>query len=91
MLLAAQDCATPRLGPSQVADQECQLTGAELPDRICEKHGSFSKGAKQRAPDDRAEPLPKTVPPPDCWLFGSEMVPPPDCGRLMIWLTNLSA
>ena len=53
------------LWPSQVGDQERQLTGAELPDRISENPGSFSKGANQRAPDNRAEPLPKTVPPCD--------------------------
>jgi hypothetical protein len=35
----------PGLWPSQVGDQERQLTCEELLDRICEKHGSF-----QRAP-----------------------------------------
>jgi hypothetical protein len=60
----------------QAADQERQLTGGKPPDRICENPGSVSKGANQRAPDNRAESLPKSVPPPDCDLTRSEMVPP---------------
>jgi hypothetical protein len=43
----------------QAVDQERQVTCGEVPERICVNLGIFSKGAKQRAPRKRAEPLPK--------------------------------
>ena len=49
----------------QAVDQERQVTCEEVPERICVCLGIFSKGAKQRAPDNRAEPLSKMVPPPE--------------------------
>ena len=48
----------------QAVDQERQVTCEEVSERICINLGIFSKGAKQRAPRKRAEPLPKMGPPP---------------------------
>jgi hypothetical protein len=47
----------------QAVDQERQVTCEEVSERICINLGIFSKGAKQRAPRKRAEPLPKMGPP----------------------------
>ena len=42
-----------------------QVTSGDLPKQICVNLGNSSKGAKQRAPRQRAEPILKMVPPPE--------------------------
>ena len=49
----------------QAADPVRQVSSGDLPKQICVNLGNSSKGAKQRALRQRAEPLLKMVPPPE--------------------------
>ena len=49
----------------QAADPVRQVSSGDLPKQICVNLGNSSKGAKQRAPRQRAEPILKMVPPPE--------------------------
>ena len=55
----------------QAADRGRQVTCGEVPERISVNLGIFSKGAKQRAPRNHAEPLPN-----DGATRRTDLVPP---------------